>query len=279
MELIGSLAHERWQASLGQASLGRLAFIMLLLLASLFLHRALRPSGDFFRYLRANGAAGWLYRFRHLWYTLGIVAPLAFALMAAVGYYYTAHQLTVRMRETLYLPLFLMVVGALLARWILVVRRRLAIEQRGRAAEAESSEGAEPPGLPTPVEQQPDLTAISAQTRRLVNSLLVVTALVGVWAIWSDVLPALAMLKQVPLWQTAVETIETAVDANGGTRFQALTQLRPVTLADAIFALVVVVMTLIAARNMPGLLEMAIPRRLPLDVGAATRSAPLHATW
>jgi potassium efflux system protein len=270
MELIGSLAHERWQASPGQASLGRLAFILLLLLATLFLHRALRPSGDFFRYLRANGGAGWLYRFRHLWYTLGIVVPTAFALMAAVGYYYTAHRLTVRMRETLYLPLFLMILGAILARWILVVRRRLAIEQTRtrRAAEAESSDGAEPPGLPTPVEHQPDLTAVSAQTRRLVNSLLVVTALVGVWAIWSDVLPALAMLKQVPLWQTAVESVETAADANGGTRLQMLTQLRPVTLADAICALVIVVMTLIAARNMPGLLEMAIPRRLPLDAGA-----------
>jgi potassium efflux system protein len=106
------------------------------------------------------------------------------------------------------------------------------------------------------VEQKPlDLDAIDQQTRRLVNAVLVFIGVLIGWGIWADVLPALGVFEQVSLWsQTAmIDGQETIV---------------PVTLADLLLALVVAAVTTIAARNLPGLMEIAVLRHLALQPGS-----------
>jgi potassium efflux system protein len=259
---------DRWPATLG-----RIAFMAMMLLIAVFVQLVLRPGGGLFRYLLAGGYRGWFYRFRHLWYALGTATPLSLAVLAGVGYLYTAHRLAARLRQTVLLPLALVVVGALLSRWVLIVRRRLAIQrsrQRRRAAGAPEATIADPSGIasiPMAAELEPDLSAVSLQTRRFINSFLVLAAALGIWWIWVEILPALAILDEVELWPTTVEVTERVTAADGTTSYHTIEQLSAITLADLGVAVLIFLMTAVAARNIPGLLEIAIPQRLSLDAG------------
>ena len=267
--VLDSLGLEKWQASLG-----RMSFIAMMLLVAIFVQWVLRPTGGLFRHLLADGYQGWFYRSRHLWYGLGLATPLSLAVLAAVGYYYTAHQLAARLRETVYLPLTLVVLGAILSRWVLVVRRRLAIQrarQRRRAPETAGTPAVEASGIasiPTTADLEPDLSVVSLQTRRFLSSFLALAAIVGIWWIWVEVLPALAILDEVELWTTTVRATEKTTAPDGSPTFHTFERAEAITVADLGVAILVFLMTAAAARNIPGLLEIAMPQQLPLDAGA-----------
>ena len=259
---------ERWQNSLG-----RLAFLALMLLIGGFVHLTLRPSGTLFRHLQATNASGWFLRTRKAVYWIGIGTPLALGLAAFWGYYYTSYQLTDRALKTVLLAIGLMIAGALLSRWILVVRRRLAIErmrERRSSDQGGTSEGDVAPisNIPVePIEQEVDLSLVTDQTRRLVNSMLFVIGILVVWWIWVEVLPALAFLDRVPLWPTSTTVTETITMSDGSSAVRSLERPGHISLADAGLAVMVFFMTMIAAKNLPGLLEIVLSQRLRMDAG------------
>jgi len=271
---LGATFHAQNNESL-QNSLGRLSAIAALMLAAVFAHRVLRPAGPFFREMSVVGREGWPYRLRHVWYALGVCVPLVLALLAGWGYYYTCLQLAVRLAQSVCVPLGLAVVGAFFYRWVMVLRRRLAIDRMreklaaaaatAAAQEAAATEGnnaAEAAPTAPPAEPEVDLGAVADQTRRLIHALLLVTGVVCLWWVWADALPALGHLEEVSIvpsdtWPGEKIGLETGADG--------------LTLADVgrwCLVLLVVAMTVVAARNVPGLLAIAIPRQLPLDAGA-----------
>ncbi len=229
-------------------SLGRMAFVVELLALAALAQLILRPSGVVMKDIVSRHRGGWLDRLRHLWYLLAVVPPLGLAGAAALGYYYTAEQLERRLRSTFLLVIVLVLLYATLTRWLFVVRRRLALKkaERRRAEQAEALKAKGTPdaeAAPVTVEEPPvSLHAIGVQTRKLLQSLVVLAAVIGVWLIWKDVLPALGILEKVRLWQKT-------------------------TLADLILAILIVIMTIVAARNLPGFLEIVVLQRLPLHHG------------
>ena len=263
---------EKWHHSLG-----RLSFMAMMLLQIALVQMVLRPSGRLFRHLLAEGRGGWFYRSRHFCYWLGIIAPSTFIITAGVGYFYTAQRLSERMRETVFLVFLLAVVGALLSRWVLVIRRRLAI-QRARQRRASTQEAGAASGeqasllaaiSAAPPELEPDLTTVSTQTRRLLNSFLFLAAVVGIWWIWVEVFPALSILDKVELWSTTELTTESVPGADGADDvIRSVERPKAITLADLGLGILFFLITVIAARNVPGLLEISMPQQLPLDAGA-----------
>jgi potassium efflux system protein len=190
---------------------------------------------------------------------MGAGGPIALAVLAALGYFYTAQQLAVRLQGTAWLLVALLIVGALALRWVLVSRRRLAVQQarQRRAAAlaaAQAAESSDAPTLPSSSDDILDLTVVNAQTRHIVQMAVVAALAAGLWGIWADVLPALSILDR-PLWETT--------GANGAAEW--------VNVSHLLLAIVSFAMMLIAGRNIPGLLEIAILQRLPLE--AATRYA------
>ena len=159
--------NERWRDSLG-----RLCFMAGGALFSLFLQRALRPGGSVFEAMLANRRGGWLDRLRYVWYPLIVLYPVVLAVAAGAGYYYTSQQLARRVFGTIYLLVGILVLRALLLRWTLVNRRKLAIEQarlRRAAAQADTIAGVEaasPSALPACADPNRDLATINSQTRR-----------------------------------------------------------------------------------------------------------------
>jgi potassium efflux system protein len=96
---------------------------------------------------------------------------------------------------------------------------------------------------------------IDEHTRTLLKAIIFILALVGLWNIWEPVFPALGIFQTVKLW-----SYTSVVDG--------VSQVRAITLADVALAVVIITITIIAVRNLPGLLEMILLNRLPLDPGA-----------
>jgi potassium efflux system protein len=191
-----------------------------------------------------------------------------------LGYHYTARQLAFRLFVSVCLLLGLVVGRAMLMRLLLMVRRKLSIEQaRRRRAEA----GESPPGQSVGAGLNPqamvgvdatgtDYQAHSAQTKRLLATAMTAALLIGLWGVWSDVIPALRILDRWKLWTTTVTESE-IVPATADEPETTVTRdrLRPVTLADLGLAILIACVTFVAARNIPGLMEMAVLQRLPLE--------------
>lgn len=197
----------------------------------------------------ANGLRlGWL------WRPLVVVVPLVLAGLMAYGYGYSARQLSVSFYESIWVVVLAIGFQGLAKRWLLISRRRMALEEmRAKAAAREQAEAlgvAAASGVELVEVNQLGVTEINEQTRRLIDAVLFVSVLVGLWWIWAPVLPALGFLEQVTLWE---------LKAEDGTVTGA------VTLASLLVAVPMVVLTLITVRNTPGLLEAAVLRHLPLD--------------
>ncbi len=250
---------------------GRVAFIAGMGAAVLFLHRALRPTGNVMRQFLAYAQGGWLYRLRYLGYVAGLGAPLVLAGLAAWGYYYTAQQLATRLYETALLVIAVVIVRSLLLRWLLLTRRRAAMEQaqRRRAAQlaAPANDSSNPHSPPPAEEPGPDLAASNTQANRLLSGAVTVIALAGLWWVWIGVLPALGMLREIELWRTAVEVVESSIAADGEMISRTTSTYRWVTVADAALACLVVVLAVVGAKNAPGFVDLTLLHRLPMDAG------------
>ena len=100
----------------------------------------------------------------------------------------------------------------------------------------------------------PSMAAISRQTRSLLHAFLTIGVFVGLWLIWSPTLPALQVFHDVHLWTYTVETA-------GGPETAYF------TLAGLILAIIILIATFVAYRNIPGLLEIILLNHLPMDPG------------
>ena len=252
----------------GRGAVERLVFAVGMVVLAGFVGRTLHPVGGVFQELIAYNRGGWIDRLKHFWYALGVLAPLALAGLAVAGYYYTAQHLAGRLYSTIALVVLLIVLRSLLLRWVLVYRRRLSIAQaRERRAAAESaSQGEEgTAGMPQPAEPPADLAFLSYQTQRLLNTGLVAAALVGFWLVWVDVLPALSVLDRWPLWYTSTQVTEEVRGLDETVELRTIERTEAITLASVLLAVLIGAMTIIGARNFPGLLEMWLLQRLPLD--------------
>jgi len=240
---------EQWYSSAG-----RLFFMIHLVVLALLQLLLLRPTGPLMEpYLRQK-RGGWLERLRYLWYPLCCILPVTFALLAGMGYFYAARHLSVKLVVTIILILVTILVRAMFVRWLMVAQRRLALleRQKREAAEQQIQAEGEPASTAEPQpsklrDEDTTIFQISRQTRRLIDAITVLVPLGGIWYVWNDVLPALGALAKIELWKMGADDI--------------------VTLGSLAMALVVVALTVIVTRNAPGLLEIVILRRLPLDRG------------
>jgi potassium-dependent mechanosensitive channel len=244
-------------------SLGRGAFLVAQALIAWTAHRVWRsPSSSPGESAKREGDDLW-WRLRQACHFLTVVAPVALAALAIGGYYYTAVQLESRLVVTIWLALGLVIVHATLLRGLLLAYRDLAIrrarERRAVEAAAAAAGGSTIPEKPEPAPTV-KLSDINLQTRKLVRLALLAALFGGTWLLWIDVLPALTMLRRVELWPHPFTVLDAvaARDVAAGT----------LTLGDGVLALFTALITLAASRNIPGLLEITVLRRLTLDAGA-----------
>lgn len=261
------------------AALGRLAFIGGLGLLALFAAKAMHPSQGAFQEKIAAAEGTWIDRLRHVWYAGVVLLALAPAALAASGYYYTARELSWRVKATLWLGLGLVVVHAFFLRWVLVARRKLAIGQ-ARQRRLASQETAAVAGTVQPVPslqsvQGPplvDLSEVDLQAGRLLRGLSRLAMLLVLWGAWADVLPALHHLDHWVLWNPAGAPAAGAAappaETLDGLDPLAAHNHQGITLGHLAIAAIILSVAFMALQNLPGLLEIVLWQRLPLDAGA-----------
>jgi potassium efflux system protein len=253
-----TIYHHRNPAYSG--SLGRLSLVLLLVAFALFFARVLHPERGALMNLLKAAPEGWLNRTRRLWYSVAVAIPLALAGLTLAGYLYTAGTLLGSLVRSMYLVLALTVIHELILRWLTLARRQLALQaalerQAARAAEEETPSDEDIVATVRQLDEPlVDLAALDERTRKLVDTLLFIGSVVGLWAIWADVLPAFGFLREVALWNNTV-----TIDGQP--------QVIPITLADLIVVLIVVFLAFVGARNLPALLEILLLQRMSLSPG------------
>jgi potassium efflux system protein len=241
-------------------SLGRLVMMLCIGGGSLWVFFKVTGSGPQ-GVISKRRSNSFISRMKFLWFSLSIGIPLWLIILAGMGYYYTTFALYRRLCQTTALILALILLKDLVLRWIYITKRRIAFKEMERkkeaAAKADDSDGpTDGVGGESMVVEEPeiDLNQLYDQNQSLLLTLMLSSALMGLWMIWANVLPALNFLEQVELWRysTEVEGVRTMV---------------PITLANLMVALTVAVVTVVAARNWPGLLEIILMNWFPLDRG------------
>lgn len=256
-------------------SFARILFILGMFACALFGHKVLHSSHGVLAGTIAKDHGGWLMRLRFFWYAVGVVTPLLLAVSAFLGYQYTAIHLGSRLLTTVWLCIGLAGINAVLVHWLVISRRKLALQEARKRWNAETQEE-ETGEMPVALEEPAlDVSRAAVQANRFLRSTMAFTFGIGLWLIWVDVLPALGILRGYELWSRQVQTAESVAGPNGLQVQQVLSKVEPVTLADALFALVVGLMTVVAARNLPGILEITVLQRLKLDNGAKYAAATI----
>ena len=236
-----------------RTGLSRLALTGLLLAVASLLFRTMRPQDGVLSRVLSRSPEGWMVRLQSIWYGLLVLTPIGLGILSALGYHHTAVQLTRQAAITVSFFVGVFVVHQLIRRWFLAKERKLKLEQwlahrRTTAKSSGAADGAsEEASRPEVDEEALDVKTLGEQTRRFLRSLMSFSLLLGVWWIWSDVLPALNALDDVVIWGETT---------------------RPVTLNHLALSLLIAVITTVAVRNVSGVLEIGILQNLPLAPGS-----------
>ncbi|MFC1597227.1 mechanosensitive ion channel domain-containing protein, partial [Planctomycetota bacterium] len=248
-------------------SMGRIAFIGAMLLLATFLNAVFFAKNNVLREILARQPDGWLARLRFVLFVMAIGLPSSLALLAGIGYYYSAQQLVFRLEITLGMMLGVVLLHAIASRWVLVKRRNLAIAQLQDRQPRESESLQIGPTVVPAGDARRDLSVIHQQLQYLLGNAVAVCLLVGSWMIWADVLPALKVLDKQELWHSTVEVVEIHEDASGNPVRQRVPQDVPTTARHALMASLILIAALVIGRHLPALLEITLLGHLPLDRG------------
>jgi potassium efflux system protein len=186
--------------------------------------------------------------------------PLNFLFVAGLalaGYVYSAGLVLGAWIASISVIITVGLAVGLLGRWFLVGERRLALrrlEEQQSATSATSDEGGREPG-------KADITLeqVNAQTQSILRMLRIGLVTLGLVWVWSGVLPAITRLDEIVLWTFS------DVGADG------LPTTMPVSLMGALFGCLALALTVVASRNLPGLIELGLLSQTSID--AASRYA------
>mgnify|MGYP003658355733 CR=1 FL=1 len=162
-------------------------------------------------------------------------------------------------------------------------------------------------------EEKIDLPALSEQTKQIFHTSIVVSAVLGLFLIWAQALPALRMFDLVQVWPSvkviqpesagdsgmydlppsnASSSTNTTNGSSNSSNGQGAKEIKlpmpamssssdeateptgtdaqevSITIADIGFSIVILIATWTAFRNIPGLIEIVVLQRLPLDAGS-----------
>lgn len=238
-------------------SLGRLIMIALIGLWGVYIWKVLHPNGQLYRVTSAEGRQGHWYRYRWVRFYLACSVVFALLIFTLGGYYYSTYEIGSRLIQSHALLVGFVFCYEIAMRWLLVRRRNLKMEQMAlrraeltKQANAEAALGSQVK-IDIQAEQGIDAESVSKQTRQLLFISLASAAIWIAWKIWADVIPAIGILDKVDLWKVMVAgAVET------------------VTLQHAVLCVLTLTITAVAVKNLPGILELLLLKRLPLDSGS-----------
>jgi len=231
----------------------------------LFLFRTFRPAGGVLAKYFEENADYLLVRLRFVWEKFFIALMILIVILVLLGYIHTASILTHNLFITIWLIYALALIRGLITRWLLLVNRRLEVQailarrEEARLAKEtmeknEENDSSRHEQILEFDEPEVDLVDLSIKSRKLLYAMLLSGGAVGLWFIWSPILPALSFLNDISIWSSTVmvDGVKTMV---------------PVTFGDLILAIIVIIVTTLASRGLPALLEFVLLQNKDTTVG------------
>ena len=247
--LIWGLANASGE-SMADLSLGRLSLFVGMVVVSWSIYRVMHPRHGLLSGVIIKNPDGWIARLRVVWFVAMIGLPIVLAAISWIGYTHAAERLLLCLHGSLWLAWAMWLAWGWSEQMVRIGRRRLAARRLREAGETIDPTGA---GIATAVDPTDiPVDEMSSQTMRLVSIGLLLIGLYVLTRIWAPVVPAIQLLDAVPLYET--------VGADGA--------VRSITLAGLVMTIPIVVLTIVAVRNLPALLEVVFLQRLPIRQAA-----------
>ena len=234
-------------------SLGRVSFITAAILSAFFIYKTCNVNKGL---LHTTNSGQTLWNMNSFIFMLLLSLPIVLALLSAAGYHYMAYQLAIYLLLSAIVIVLSIFVYFFARRLFAINERQLAYDraQKKRALAAKQNDTVVDPDSVTIEPEQSDLQTISQQTASLLKMLIGIAMAFALWHIWSELFSTFQRLENIYLWES-IDMIDGTAITSG------------LTLWDMILALVLTVITFLAARNIPGLLEVAVLSRWSLEPG------------
>jgi len=246
----------------GNAVLARMTYIVIIGILAISLYRTLHPQTGVWRgNLNTQSHRLLAFLYPAFFFFLMLLFPLYIGLIVT-GYVITTNILLVKLIDTLWLTLGIAVFHQLGEQWLLQTRRKIAINQalQQRNAARIIEDDGEPMAADKDAdnvisEPKEDLAALTANSRKLLDTVVIMASLTLLWLVWKDVLPALRLFNEVTLWHYSV-----TIDGQP-TRL-------PVSVTDVSLAVLIGIVTMTVVRHFPALLEIVLLQHLDMPQGS-----------
>jgi potassium efflux system protein len=258
LAVVSNIATESFQLEY-VVGLARPALIAGLLAIAVFIWRSFTRTGPFGEYLLEREES-WLARLWFMWFPILLGIPVAISVLSGLGYQVAAGTLTsLIFGDTMFLLIGLRLIHDVLNRWFNVAERRSRLEAALRQREeARAERGQEEPESISGFEievPEVDYQELGEQARTVIRVVVFLALILSIGTIWGELLPTLGLLERVELPFSKMELVD------------GVEQQIPVNLSDIFIGLLILAVTLFAAKNLSGLLEFTFLRRLRLDTG------------
>ena len=226
---------------LWRESIGRVAFTVSMLAVAAFNYLALRPDGPVRTVIHGREPIGpWIWRVLQI---ASVLLPFGLIFGALYGFYWTSLQLVIRLHLSAVLVFLVVFSIQLYARWAMVSERHAALED---------DELSDATARPTP----------TMEVSRLMVGTGLLIVILGLLAVWADLLPATRVLQQVELWNVTQKITVSEIDPSGAEHFSTDERLVAITLAELVRSVFIILLTMVFMRAVPGLLEATLFRGL-----------------
>ena len=187
------------------------------------------------------------------------LVPVILIALVALGYYYTALNLITHIINTYIAWVVWSLVRHTIYRGVTVASRRLAyrrLQEKRQQKQQDLNDGSPSDDVVVITEQEEGLALNEVRSQLLrFADLFIWTALFAIfYYVWSDLVTVVSYLRDITLWQQTSTTEAGVVTET-------------ISLFNLIVALIIVVITYILVRNIPGILEVLIFSRVKLSPG------------
>ena len=234
------------------SGLGRLVFILLSLLAGSFWAALWKVSPHI--NITSSHLSWW--QQAKLWFTAMITVHIALIIAALFGYLYTSSMIISTMFLIALIVFCIFAIYRFCLRWLLIAERRLTFS-RARARRttilAARENNLEIPALE---ENYLSLQSVSEQATIILKALCFSLLFMAMWLLVKNFLPSLDVLDNIIVWNNEVVTASGVISET-------------ISLSSIITSALVIVLTILAVYNLPGLLELLVLRHLNLTPGTS----------
>lgn len=197
-----------------------------------------------------------LWQRARLWLSALVLIHVVLIAEAMLGYVFTGGiiMLLLLITTMIFFSVFLFYRTGM--RWLLIEERRLAFD-RAKARRSEILEARENNTEVPPLQENfLDLSTISDQAKTLLKAVSVSLLFIALWLLYKEFIPALQVLDEIVLWSNTVVTSGGVIAEN-------------ITLLGIITGLFIIAMCILAAYNLPGLLELLVLKHIDLTPGTS----------